>query len=94
MKDAFLAELSRETNPLTKTIYKSLAASFVNAELISSWIELSFIAINDLGMTVDNIPNKQEFNSIKKELLNSVSQNKTSTKGHQRNQKTTKNLDR
>ena len=73
MKDAFLTELSREADPLTKTLYKSLAASFVNAELISSWIELSFIAINDLGMAVDNIPNKQEFNSIKKELLNSKS---------------------
>ncbi|MDE1766439.1 MAG: hypothetical protein KGI27_09260 [Thaumarchaeota archaeon] len=68
MKNAFLAESSRETDQLTKTLYKSLAASFVNAELISSWIELSFAAINDLGKTVDNIHDKREPRSPKKEL--------------------------
>ncbi len=73
MKDAFLSELSRENDPLTKTLYKSLAASFVNAELISSWIELSLVAINDLGKAVSNTPNKQEFNLMKKKLLNSRS---------------------
>ncbi len=65
MKDAFLIESSRETDPLTKTLYKSLAASFVNAELISSWIELSLVAINDLGKSIERIPNKQAFNSVK-----------------------------
>ncbi|MDE1830451.1 MAG: hypothetical protein KGI25_09020 [Thaumarchaeota archaeon] len=87
MKKAFLTESSRETNPLTKTLYKSLAATFVNAELISSWIELSLVAINNLGKAVDNVPSKQEFNSTRKELLNTKS-----IKRHtQRNQRLTKN---
>lgn len=69
MKKAFLTESFRETDPLAKTFYKSLAASFVNAELISSWIELSFAAINNLEKTIDNMPDKQELCSIKKEFL-------------------------
>ncbi len=73
MKKAFLTESSKETNPLTKTLYKSLAASFVNAELISSWIELSLVAINDLGKTVDNIQDGQKLNSVKKDLSNTKS---------------------
>ena len=76
MKKAFLEESSKETDPSTKILYKTLAASFVNAELISSWLELSFVAINDLGVIIDSIPNKQEFNSIKKELLSVVSKKK------------------
>ena len=60
VKDAFLAQVSRETDPLAKTLYRSLAASFVNAELISSWIELSLVAINDLGKAVGNTPNSQK----------------------------------
>ncbi|HKU33095.1 MAG TPA: hypothetical protein VJR22_04555 [Candidatus Nitrosotalea sp.] len=81
MKKALLTESTRETDPSTKILYKFLAASFVNAELISSWIELSFVAINDLGKTVDNIPNRQEFNSIKKELSNITSRRKPTPKG-------------
>lgn len=78
MKKALLTESTRETDPSTKILYKFLAASFVNAELISSWIELSFVAINDLGKTVDNIPNRQEFNSIKKELASITSRKQAS----------------
>ena len=90
MKDAFLTESSRETDPLTKTLYKSLAASFVNAELISSWIELSLVTINDLGKTVNNMPNKQKVNSVNKETANP----KSTTKPAQKSSKKPKNIKR
>ncbi|MFZ1076829.1 MAG: hypothetical protein WAN47_05310 [Nitrosotalea sp.] len=70
MKDAFLKESTHESDPLVKTFYKSIAASFVNAELISSWVELSLVAINNLGKAIDKLPNKQRCDTPRKELGN------------------------
>ncbi len=67
MKEAFLKESTHESDPLVKTFYKSIAASFVNAELISSWVELSLVAINNLGKTIDKLPNKQRYDTTRKE---------------------------
>lgn len=67
MKKAFLKESTRQSDPLVKTFYKSIAASFVNAELISSWVELSLVAINNLGKTVDKLSNKQRRDTPRKD---------------------------
>jgi hypothetical protein len=70
MKEAFLKESTQQSDPLIKTFYKSIAASFVNAELISSWVEVAFVAINNLGKTIDKSPNKQRCNASRKEHEN------------------------
>ena len=81
MKKAFLKESTRQSDPLVKTFYKSIAASFVNAELISSWVELSLVAINNLGKTVDKLSNKQRCDYTRKEREN---QKKKTVSGHRK----------
>jgi hypothetical protein len=78
MKEAFLKESTHQSDPLVKTFYKSIAASFVNAELISSWVELSFVAINNLGKTIDKLPNKKRCDATRKEHSNQKKRAKTS----------------
>lgn len=70
MKEAFLKESTHQSDPLVKTLYKSIAASFVNAELISSWVELSLVAINKLGKTIDKLPNNQRYCTTRKDQGN------------------------
>jgi hypothetical protein len=78
MKEAFLKESTQQSDPLVKTFYKSIAASFVNAELISSWVELSLVAINNLGKTIDKLPNKQRCDATRKEYVNQKKRARTS----------------
>ena len=77
MKKAFLKESTQQSDPLVKTLYKSIAASFVNAELISSWVELSLVAINKLGKTIDKSPNNQRYYTPRKEHRNQKKRNRT-----------------
>jgi len=87
MKKAFLKESTRQSDPLVKTFYKSIAASFVNAELISSWVELSLVAINNLGKTVDKLSNKQRRDATRKDQGNQKKRTRTGLKIIQKNKK-------
>ena len=87
MKEAFLIESTQQSDPLVKTLYKSIAASFVNAELISSWVELSLVSINKLGKTIDKLPNNQRCYTPRKEHGESKKENRCRTKNHSKEQK-------
>jgi hypothetical protein len=78
MKEAFLKESTQQSDPQIKTFYKSIAASFVNAELISSWVEVALVAINNLGKTIDRLPNKQRCDDQRKEHSNQKKRARTS----------------
>jgi hypothetical protein len=87
MKKAFLKESTRQSDPLVKTFYKSIAASFVNAELISSWVELSLVAINNLGKAVDKLSNKQRHDTPRKDQGNQKKRTRAGLKIIQKNKK-------
>ncbi|MGB9002879.1 MAG: hypothetical protein WCC52_03625 [Nitrosotalea sp.] len=87
MKEAFLIESTQQSDPLVKTLYKSIAASFVNAELISSWVELSLVSINKLGKTIDKLPNNQRCYTPRKEHGNQKKRTGAGLKIIQKNKK-------
>lgn len=68
LKNIGVPELEKEKNKKWKAVYLSLLYSISNFELLTSFLELSFIAINNLGNAIDKLPDEQEFNSVREEL--------------------------